>query len=98
MRGFEIYKGSRDKFRAFFKIPVISDGSRGAKVPDPLLNYVMYITNYFFLFFYVEESDEQNTFAVVPNLCVFFLIRGARCSSVVRAFAHGAMVRRIDPS
>ena len=26
------------------------------------------------------------------------LRRGARCSSVVRAFAHGAMGRRIDPS
>ena len=25
-------------------------------------------------------------------------IGGARCSSVVRAFAHGAMGRRIDPS
>ena len=25
-------------------------------------------------------------------------VRGARCSSVVRAFAHGAMGRRIDPS
>ena len=24
--------------------------------------------------------------------------RGARCSSVIRAFAHGAMGRRIDPS
>ena len=24
-------------------------------------------------------------------------IRGARCSSVVRVFAHGAMGRRIDP-
>ena len=24
--------------------------------------------------------------------------RGARCSSVVRAFAHGTMGRRIDPS
>ena len=24
--------------------------------------------------------------------------RGARCSSVVRAFAHGAMGRRVDPS
>ena len=23
---------------------------------------------------------------------------GARCSSIVRAFAHGAMGRRIDPS
>ena len=26
------------------------------------------------------------------------LMRGARCSSVVRALAHGAMGRRIDPS
>ena len=26
------------------------------------------------------------------------LLEGARCSSVVRAFAHGAMGRRIDPS
>ena len=26
------------------------------------------------------------------------LVRGARCSSVVRAFAHGAMGRQIDPS
>ena len=25
------------------------------------------------------------------------IITGARCSSVVRAFAHGAMGRRIDP-
>ena len=30
------------------------------------------------------------------NLSSF--IEGARCSSVVRAFAHGAMGRRIDPS
>ena len=27
-----------------------------------------------------------------------FVTPGARCSSVVRAFAHGAMGRRIDPS
>ena len=27
-----------------------------------------------------------------------FPSQGARCSSVVRAFAHGAMGRRIDPS
>ena len=37
--------------------------------------------------------------------CVEFLFnvhvfaqQGVRCSSVVRAFAHGAMGRRIDPS
>ena len=29
---------------------------------------------------------------------LFFLGGGARCSSMVRAFAHGAMGRRIDPS
>ena len=29
---------------------------------------------------------------------IFILFWGARCSSVVRAFAHGAMGRRIDPS
>ena len=28
----------------------------------------------------------------------FVFYFGARCSSVVRAFAHGAMGRRIDPS
>ena len=29
---------------------------------------------------------------------LYFSFQGARCSSVVRAFAHGAMGRRIDPS
>ena len=34
------------------------------------------------------------------NMCIkwFNKQKGARCSSVVRAFAHGAMGRRIDPS
>ena len=31
-------------------------------------------------------------------VCVSHTFKGARCSSVVRAFAHGAMGRRIDPS
>ena len=30
--------------------------------------------------------------------CLNPLLSGARCSSVVRTFAHGAMGRRIDPS
>ena len=34
----------------------------------------------------------------VYNCNVGFIGRRARCSSVVRAFAHGAMGRRIDPS
>ena len=46
-------------------------------------------------------------FIFVHRVCGFFLTtyfnsyscyKGARCSSVVRAFAHGAMGRRIDPS
>ena len=34
------------------------------------------------------------------QICIqtVFVLEGARCSSVVRAFAHGAMGRRIDPS
>ena len=31
-------------------------------------------------------------------ISLLLLLQGARCSSVVRAFAHGAMGRRIDPS
>ena len=32
------------------------------------------------------------------QMCIGFDGCGARCSSVVRKFAHGAMGRRIDPS
>ena len=32
------------------------------------------------------------------EICSTTRSSGARCSSVVRAFAHGAMGRRIDPS
>ena len=32
------------------------------------------------------------------DFVVFFTFMGSRCSSVVRAFAHGAMGHRIDPS
>ena len=30
--------------------------------------------------------------------CALIDIRGTRCSSLVRTFAHGAMNRRLDPS
>ena len=43
----------------------------------------------------------QNVSCIVDKIFVLVIIpirRGARCSSVVRAFAHGAMGRRIDPS
>ena len=37
--------------------------------------------------------------AKVEVVCEISLsLSGARCSSVVKAFAHGAMDRRIDPS
>ena len=39
--------------------------------------------------------------AIIPSTPIAIIPstpRGARCSSVVRAFAHGAMGRRIDPS
>ena len=35
---------------------------------------------------------------LVTDMILSFRFTGARCSSVVRAFAHGAMGRRIDPS
>ena len=35
---------------------------------------------------------------VVISVCMHASNLGARCSSVVRAFAHGAMGCRIDPS
>ena len=40
------------------------------------------------------------SFSSFANLAVstYACCEGARCSSVVRAFAHGAMGRRIDPS
>ena len=38
------------------------------------------------------------TYNKVPVRTVVYSSVGARCSSVVRAFAHGAMGRRIDPS
>ena len=34
----------------------------------------------------------------IAHTMAFVTVRGARCNSVVRAFAHAAMGRRIDPS
>ena len=42
---------------------------------------------------YASSHRQDNTY---HSLC--YTRRGARCSSVVRAFAHGAMGRQIDPS
>ena len=35
---------------------------------------------------------------IKPHSQIIKITPGARCSSVVRAFAHGAIDRRIDPS
>ena len=42
------------------------------------------------------DSERGNSPSPLHGL--LFLIKGARCSSVVRAFAHGAMGLRINPS
>ena len=44
-----------------------------------------------------EFQIEAAISKVFASVSVTFL-EGARCSSVVRAFAHGAMGRRINPS
>ena len=54
-------------------------------------------------YFRVTVVEDQDTVEVCGALKVSHTIEvtrlyGARCSSVVRAFAHGAMGRRIDPS
>ena len=49
----------------------------------------------------VVDDDAAVVVLFLPLLFFFsclLLVREARCSSVVRAFAHGAMGRRIDPS
>ena len=46
-----------------------------------------------------EYTSYVDTFRQWPcTNCYAPLPRGARCSSVVRAFTHGAMGHRIDPS
>ena len=35
---------------------------------------------------------------IIIYICPILLLNGARCSFMVRAYAHGAMGRLIDPS
>ena len=47
------------------------------------------------------EVEEKKKDKVISDKQVFrglSVLLGARCSSVVRSFAHGTMGRRIDPS
>ena len=58
--------------------------------------------NPFYLLLYdvihIGREDYSLVLAAPVLLYVSSHIQGARCSSVVRAFAHGTMCRRIDPS
>ena len=48
---------------------------------------------------FIHGTMNRQTSVIQLNLRMYsFGMYGARCSSVVRAFAHGAMGRRIDPS
>ena len=61
--------------------------------------------NILLLFLYIQTEAEYRVICLdsvlerhaISDLQNFNFL-GARCSSVVRAFAHGAMGRRIDPS
>ena len=46
----------------------------------------------------VDTFEEKAVNHVLYSSFYTFSLRGARCSSVVRAFTHGAMGRWIDPS
>ena len=54
---------------------------------------VVFCAFFVFLFFVVVFG-----WVFLVCLLVFCCILGARCSSVVRAFAHGTIGHRIDPS
>ena len=45
-----------------------------------------------------HHGATSRSFTSRVHLCAFVRLVGARCSSVVRAFSHGAMGHRIDPS
>ena len=60
---------------------------------------------YEFLICYFLSNVSYKHYCVIPNnihasvsLNIHSFIRGVRCSSIVRAFPHGAMNRQIDPS
>ena len=47
---------------------------------------------------FVDLEPYMKEVAAQVGYLYFIVSEGARCSSAVRAFAHGAMGRRIDPS
>ena len=51
-----------------------------------------------YLIKYLEAVELLFIFVIISVIFLLACFIGARCSSVVRAFAHGAMGRRIDPS
>ena len=59
---------------------------------------VMYMYVYVCMYGYICVCVCMDVYMDVCLYVCIYLFVGARCSSVVRAFAHGAMGRRIDPS
>ena len=55
-------------------------------------------TNTVISFAWIKQRLEFSLTLRVQCCLVFFALHGVKCSSVVRAFAHGAMGRRICPS
>ena len=45
-----------------------------------------------------SDKEKNPAFKEYSGMACSISVQGARCSSVVRAFTHGAMGRRIDPS
>ena len=79
-----------------------SDSERGNPLPPHRLLFPISSK----VLLYAPSHIQDNTY---HGLCytsriskqitpLFLILRGARCSSVVNAFAHSAMGRRIDPS
>ena len=61
-------------------------------VLDSIFNIVINISP---MFSVICTTDVK---VCIERLHLHYNLTGARCSSVVRAFAHGAMGRQIDPS
>ena len=60
-----------------------------------ITQYIHYVKNTLIIIRRYVSNDCRINPSITSNRSV---VLGARCSSVVRMFAHGAMGRRIDPS
>ena len=72
------------------------EGSR--KTVMRIFVFVFVFVLCFVLLFVIYIYQSITTLVSNPRYSNYYRLWGARCSSVVKAFAHGAMGRRIDPS